>query len=155
MEGIIMANKPGAGRPREASDETLEKILADIKEGVPHRIACLANGVNYKTFQMWLKTAEDCIGVKDDWKVKFLGALHKSNAIDIKKSLKKVRNSKSSHKGEEFHLRTKYWKYFTEQAPLREMSEDLEGMQSAKDKDIKDEDQEAAGYISKESQKTS
>lgn len=122
---------PGKGGcPREYTDEQIQNVLADIDAGVPHKLACESYNVAFNAFKGWKDRGRKKIGKKWDWETAFAVSLSKSSAKDIKESLKEIKNSPKGHAGLQFHLSTKYARYYHANALERENAEAIEKLQS-------------------------
>lgn len=109
---------------------TLEKmnlIIEAVSQGIPIAVACLARGLHESHFYNFinqgivdLKANEDTVHaqVVESFKLK------QQNFING--CLTDIRSGEKGHRGAEWTLERSYWKYFSQNVPVIEMSAQLD-----------------------------
>lgn len=120
-------NKQKNGRPSKLDEDRARLILDAISKHVPYRVAANANGISERTLYYWLKRGtEDMDSGIDTEFSKFLQSLRKIEAQRIIECLDKIKVSATGHRGCQWLLEHVFWKYFSSNAAILELSEQLE-----------------------------
>lgn len=107
--------------------DRVELILAEIEQHVPYEIACSACGVSSTLFYQWRKQGElDMLEGKDTEYTELLKALNQIEAKTIKKNVANIVDSPDGHKGSQWLLGRRHWKYFGDKSAEMQLGEMLE-----------------------------
>jgi hypothetical protein len=136
----IKADKRPRVHPHDKfTPERVNKILADIGEYVPYKIAAEANGIHIDTFKEWLLQGVFDLkhGIESEH-AKMASSLRNIEMNKIKENTGKIGKGKYGHKGSEWLLERVFWKYFTQSAADKEFEERLSALEGTeKDKENK------------------
>ncbi len=126
----------------KVSEEMIKNILKDISEGSPNKHAAQANGISEKHFYTLLKNGESDLqkNRKETLAARFLMALRAIENIEIKECRKLIRESEKSHDGAEWTLEHAYWRHYSNNAPAKDLSHDIDMLRIEKIINKEDED---------------
>jgi hypothetical protein len=116
------------------SQPVCEAILRDLKDEVPYKISCESNGIDYDTFNSWLKYGARDIkeGKNNSYYAQFLVSVRNVQKNNIKYHVKRASESEKGHRGSEWILSTRHWQYFSPKAAEIEFNERLEKLEQNK-----------------------
>lgn len=123
----IKANKR-KGKYWTIGEERINKILADIAEGSPNKIAAEASGVSERHF--YSIVAQGIVDIEneifDSQAAKLTQSLRKIDMEEIKWCRNSIKASEKSHRGAEWTLEKAYWRYFGNSAETKELAEEIQ-----------------------------
>lgn len=108
-----------------------EAILKDIGDEVPYQIACESHGVHYNTFTNWVRlgTKELEEGKNQGYYAQFLVALRNVQKKSIRYHVSRASDSEKGHRGSEWILERRHWKYFSPKVAEIEFNERLDKLE--------------------------
>lgn len=111
--------------------ERVSRILNDIKDCIPYKIAAESNGIANATLYDWIDNGirDFNAGIESDY-TKLVEALREIEKSKINKLLRNIENEKKGHKGAEWMLQTVFWKHFSSNAATIDLNERLEKLES-------------------------
>lgn len=110
--------------------ERVAKILKDIGQGVPYKIAAESNGVADATFYDWMSKgmADLRQEIVSDYTA-MVEALREIEKERIIRNQSNIENSPDGHEGAKWVLERCFWKYFSSKAPEIEFEERLSSIE--------------------------
>lgn len=117
---------------QKITQETIDAILKDIQEGSPNKHAAESNGISESHFYNLISQGIVDIeyGLNDSLQAKMVVSLRIIEKKEIKECRKKIKNSRFSHKGAEWILQHSYWRYFSNNSPVRELADEIERLRN-------------------------
>lgn len=111
--------------------ETINKILAHISNGVPYKHSAEAEGVAYSTFKSWVAQGGcDLEHYKSTIYTQLVASLRQIEIFNISNCIRDIRESEKGHKGKEWVLEHVFFKYFGARAGEIEFAERIEALES-------------------------
>ena len=127
-----MAKISADRRPKALAPDTeskIKKILESISLGVPYKIAVEANGLSETHFYNWIKQGLcDIAADKETPQSKMVVSLRKIEQKDMADSLEKIKHAEKGHRGAEWYLEKRHWKYFGQNVGVVELGEQMDEM---------------------------
>ena len=115
------------GCPTKFTEETKEKLLIAIRKGAPYELACNYAGITYSCFKLWRNKAED------DQIPEFLSFFAKLKEAEGHTALmwldKIDKAMTDAWQAAAWKLERRYYKHFSNNAPLIEMNERMKKME--------------------------
>lgn len=117
---------------QKVSQELIDVILQDIKEGAPRKHASEANGISYRHFLYLIAQGivDMEVGNLDTLQSRMVRTLRNIEMKEIKGCKSDIRISKEGHKGAQWTLEHVYWKWFGNNAEAKELSEEIEQLRA-------------------------
>lgn len=111
--------------------EIVDKILDDIRQGVPHKIAAEAAGTHVQTFQKWVNKglAHMLEGVDSEY-YQLVGALRTIQSEMIKHAMREITADFRGHKGHEWRMERSFWQWFSTKVSEIEVEERLQRLEN-------------------------
>jgi hypothetical protein len=107
--------------------EKLKKIVSDIEKGSPAVIACEANGLSEVHFYDIIKQGKldlfDELDTIEAWVAK---SLRENEQKLIHRCSEKIETSEKGHRGAEWTLERRHWRYFSQNVGVLELTKELE-----------------------------
>lgn len=117
---------------RKVDQKMLDDILKDISEGAPRKYAAEANGITETTFHNLVRQGlHDMKHRKPSLESLFVIALRRTELSEIKLCRQLIRGSSESHKGAQWTLEHAYWRSFSNNAPAKELAEEIDEMKAS------------------------
>ena len=115
---------------RKVDNAMLEAILKDIEEGAPRNYAAEANGLHESTFHNLVAQGKvDIINNIDSMEASLVVSLRAIEMKEIKECRELVRFNEKGHDGAKWTLEHAYWRTFSNNAPAKELADEIERMQ--------------------------
>lgn len=127
------------GRPDNFTPKTIEKLLEGISKGAPYTIACDYAGISYELFRQWRKKGEE----GEPRFLDFFVALKEAEGATALRWLKVIDDAMENGQWQAaaWKLERRYFKYFSAQNAVIQLSEDINKLSDDMKKDRKDNKQ--------------
>lgn len=114
--------------------ENVAAILLRISRGVPYKIACGTRKVSESCWYKWVWKGEKDIdeGI-DSEHAELVQSLREIEAGTIEENLVKIKETDKGHRGCEWELERRFWKYFSSHAQNIELNERVENLEKSKE----------------------
>jgi hypothetical protein len=114
--------------------ENLSAILTRIKKGVPYAIACGTRKVSISCWYKWIwKGEQDIEDGLDTAHADLVQALREIESNTIEDDIEKIKETDRGHRGCEWELERRFWKYFSSHAQNIELNERVENLEKSKE----------------------
>lgn len=114
--------------------ENLAAILTRIQKGVPYKIACGTRMVSESCWYKWIwRGEEDILNNLDTAHARLVQSLREIEANTIEQNLEKIKETDKGHRGCEWELERRFWKYFSSHAQNIELNERVENLEKSKE----------------------
>lgn len=109
--------------------DKIKNILRDISLGSPYKIACEANGLSEVHFYNWVKQGTLDLEANNETPqadmVKSLRALEQK---EMHRCVALIASAEKGHRGSEWLLERRYWKYFGANVSVVELASEMDEM---------------------------
>ena len=114
--------------PRTFTDDVITKILKDIAEGCPKRVAAEANGICESHFYDAIKQGITDLkhGERETRWARLAECLRAIERDDITSCIKDIRKEKHGHKGAQWILEHVYWREFCGDAKILTLAKQVD-----------------------------
>lgn len=121
------------GRPSKFTPERRAKIIESISNYVPYEIAAEANGICDETLYAWIREGrEDVSNNISSEKAAFSEAIKYAEQNKISQHANKIASGVDKWQADAWLLERRWWKYFSGNVPIREMSQRLDELEKGK-----------------------
>lgn len=119
------------GQPTKLTPERSERILDDIKNAIPYELAAQSNGICEDTLYEWLKRGKQDreAGVESIYS-RFSEDLKRVEKNRMRSHLDKIDANVDRWQADAWILERRWWKYFSNNAPLVEFEKRLERIEN-------------------------
>jgi len=125
-----MAKLSADRKPRALQEETpskIEKILKSIARGIPNKIAIEAAGMcEAQFYNLVTQGMCDISANKKSVQADMVERLRNIEQESIGLSLDKIKDAEKGHRGAEWFLERRYWKFFGMNVSVVELADDME-----------------------------
>jgi hypothetical protein len=125
---------------KKLSLDLIKKISQELQDGSTIRLACLANGITKRIFEIW--RAQGQVDLEHDnfnslpaLLVRSLANVHQN---EVKKHCKNIAKDKRGHRGSEFLLERKFWEDFTPNVATLKLNQKMDDLLIDKYRSITD-----------------
>jgi len=107
----------------------IKQILKDISLGSPYKIACEANGLSEVHFYNWVKQGTlDLEADKETPQAEMVKSLRALEQKEMHRCVALIGVAEKGHRGAEWLLERRFWKYFGQNVGVVELGEQMDEM---------------------------
>lgn len=114
--------------PRKLTQEKLDKILFDVREGAPYKYAAESNFISERHFYYMM--LQGIVDIENDKMqtiyAQLVQGLRDIEMAEIKECRKNIKSKAKGHRGAEWTLEHVYWKTYGTDAKLMELAKEIE-----------------------------